>query len=109
MAIAIITEKFLYKYSKDLLVFNLALVINADHIIGASLSEPHTSESFVGSSFYANIRQKTNLMPYKFLCDTKILCGIRNLLYMVVGSSVSRKPCDKSFPEWPYMVVGSSM
>ena len=38
-----------------------------------------------------------NLMPYKFLCDTKILCGIRNLLYMVVGSSVSRKPCDKVF------------
>ena len=119
-------------------------------LIGASLSEPHTSESFVGSSFYANIRQKTNLMPYKFLCDTKILCGIRNLLYMVIGSSVSRKPCDKvflnghiwsldrqchgehltkfswmaiygrwivsvtesmwqSFPEWTYMVVGSSM
>ena len=65
--------------------------------VGASLSEPHTSESFVGSSFYANIRQKTNLIPYKFLCDTKILCGIRNLLYMVVGSSVSRKPCDKVF------------
>ena len=35
------------------------------------------------------------MMPYKFLCDTKILCGIQNLLYMVIGSSVSRKACDK--------------
>ena len=34
-------------------------------------------------------------MPYKFLCDMKILCSIQNLLYMVVGRLVSRKACDK--------------
>ena len=38
-----------------------------------------------------------NPMPYKFLCDAKVLCGIQNLLYMVVGLSLSWKACDKVF------------
>ena len=66
-------------------------------IIGASLSEPHTSESFVGSSFYEYEQQKTNIKPYKFLCDTEVLYSIQNLPYMVVGLSVSWKACDKVF------------
>ena len=38
-----------------------------------------------------------NIKPYKFLCDSKVLCSIRNQPYMVVGSSVSRKMFDEVF------------
>ena len=47
------------------------------------------------------------MIPYNFLCDTKVLSSIRNLPYMVVGSSVSQKTCDKVFLNpHNYMVVG---
>ena len=65
-------------------------------VIETSLSEPHTSKSFVGSSFYKYKQQKMNTKPYKFLCNTKVLY-IQDLPYMVIGSSVSWKACDRVF------------
>ena len=62
------------------------------------LSEPRTSQSFVGLSFYEYKWQKISTKPYKFLCDTKDLYSIQSLPYMIIGSSVSWKACNKSFP-----------
>ena len=69
-------------------------------VIGASLSEPHTSKSFIRLSFYEYRWQKTNTKPYKFLCDTKVLYSILIMPYMAaIGLSVSWKVCDKVFPD----------
>ena len=82
--------------SKGTTVLKLSYCVK-EVVIGASLSDPHTSESFVGSSFYKYKWQKTNTKIYKFLCDTKVLYSIQTLPYMVVGLSVSCKGCDKVF------------
>ena len=64
-------------------------------LVGISLSEFHTSESFfIGSSFTSKKQQKTNTKPYKFLCNTKVLYSVRNQPTMVIGLSVSCA-CDK--------------
>ena len=66
-----------------------------------------------------------NIKHYKFLCNTKVLYSIQNLPYMVIGSSMSQKACDKvflnshiwslgcqcrgsmlqSFTEWPFTIM----
>ena len=49
-----------------------------------------------------------NIKPYKCLCAIKVLCSIQNLLYMVVGSSVSWKNMAM-LPEFTYMIIGLSV
>ena len=52
----------------------------------------------VGSSVSRKgYEKKTNTIPYKFLCNTKVPCSISNIPYTVVGLSVSQKASDKVF------------
>ena len=56
------------------------------------LSESHTSQSFIGSSFYGYKQKNTNTKPYKFLCNMKVLYSMQNL---VIELSVSWKNVTK--------------
>ena len=51
-----------------------------------------------------------NIKPYKFLHGLKVLYSIRNLPYNYGCWIISvTENMRQSFPEWPYMVVRSSV
>ena len=72
---------------------------------GSSVSRKASDEVFLNCHIWSldclchdkRMTKKTNFLPYKFLCNTKIPCSTPNLPYMVVGSSVSQKASDKVF------------
>ena len=59
--------------------------------------EPERAPLSLDRHFTSINDKKTNIIPYKFLSDTKVPCSIPNPPYMAVGSSVSRKQYDEVF------------